>query len=580
MDFPGGANQHPSPLLSNSHIGAGRTAGGGSAEGCPTLTLEQDVLAYDLFLRTFQPFLLPFLFARCHCVNEEAETVLALGAYDLGEPIICSDYDLEDALRRENEACMAREELGLGNKDNEDYELEDPTPPHHPGPAPCMPGPSSLPIPVEPLTCGEKRKQKKCLCERTKRRTATAQSLDSMTPPPPTARILKKASQCMPIQAPFCAQNFRATKPRWTGPTKPLAHPYLAHTNDAEFLKKHLHYVDWRDDKTHVIVDRHSCIIGALISPPGPGEEWDKVVEATTAAMRTARDKMSFPPQAFVHRRATQAGGGFPAEADGFSFGGGRNTVGNIKARSQGNRVAMDELLADLSIVRMATYPIHEPQARTLPFSHAHPALAAFQSFCFPIYADYHCNKQTLRKKNPYLCSAFHRSPFAAVTANLSPVSVSPPHLDGANKTDGMCLVDTLGDFDPDLGRHLVLWDYGLIICFPPGRSTLIPSAVVTHSNTPIQDDEERFSLVQYWPARCSDGSPTVTSLTATALRKFSLWKDVKVMNYTGRSRVELWAEGDVADFSDLTEDEDEDHGEGQGEAKVEERPKKRSRRS
>jgi hypothetical protein len=37
-------------------------------------------------------------------------------------------------------------------------------------------------------------------------------------------------------------------------------------------------------------------------------------------------------------------------------------------------------------------------------------------------------------------------------------------------------------------------------------------------------------------------------------LKKFSRWKDVKVKNYSGRSRVEVWDTGDVADFSDLTD--------------------------
>ncbi|KAJ7673497.1 hypothetical protein B0H14DRAFT_2424000, partial [Mycena olivaceomarginata] len=37
-----------------------------------------------------------------------------------------------------------------------------------------------------------------------------------------------------------------------------------------------------------------------------------------------------------------------------------------------------------------------------------------------------------------------------------------------------------------------------LIIRFPAGCSVLIPSAVVTPSNTPIQAGEERYSIIQY----------------------------------------------------------------------------------
>ncbi|KAJ7803237.1 hypothetical protein B0H14DRAFT_2255360, partial [Mycena olivaceomarginata] len=176
------------------------------------------------------------------------------------------------------------------------------------------------------------------------------------------------------------------------------------------------------------------------------------------------------------HRR-----GNFATEDAGFAFGGGRQTVGNIKRRSQRNAKALDELLTYKSIGRMATYPI-----------------PVFQAACFNIFSDYHQTKQTLLKKNPYLHHTFPRSPFSAVTANLGPASVSPPHADGGNKADGMCFIGALGRFDADQGGHLVCWDYDLIIRFPAGCSALILSAVVTHSNTPIQDNEERYSLIQY----------------------------------------------------------------------------------
>jgi hypothetical protein len=65
------------------------------------------------------------------------------------------------------------------------------------------------------------------------------------------------------------------------------------------------------------------------------------------------REKMSFPPSACSHRR-----GNFPSETDGFAFGGGRQTVGNIKQRSGQNCAALEDLLQDKNIERMATYPI------------------------------------------------------------------------------------------------------------------------------------------------------------------------------------------------------------------------------
>ncbi|KAJ7763261.1 hypothetical protein B0H14DRAFT_2633759 [Mycena olivaceomarginata] len=359
-------------------------------------------------------------------------------------------------------------------------------------------------------------------------------------PPAPSPRLLDKAVQSEPIHITFAADDFRATKPRWTGLIQPLDHPLLAHTHDPEFLKQHMQYADWDGKKTHVILDCKGHIIGVLITPPLPGEEWDAVVQAATDTMRA----------------------GFPTAMHGFVFGGRREEVGNIKASSARNTAAMEELLKDPSLICMATSPI-----------------SLFEALCYPIFTDYHRTKQTLLQQNSSLRRTFARSPFTAVTANLGPVSVSLPHADAGNKADGMCLIGTLGNFDPSQGGHLVCWDYDLIICFPPGCSILIPSAVVTHSNTPIQDGEECFSLIQYsagglfrWVDNGFKSDRTwLASATAkdverreekhwawcaAALKKFSLWKDVKVKNYSGRGRVEVWDAGDITDFSDLMEDE------------------------
>ncbi|KAF7324229.1 hypothetical protein MSAN_02531900 [Mycena sanguinolenta] len=474
-------------------------------------------------------------------------------------PIVCHHYDLELALRWENDARIAREDAGKPDED-EDPEIEDPLVPRH--------TPDTPPVPArEPsvLHGRAKKNQKKRERERTKRKAAARESLASLAAPAPSPRVLEKAAQSVPLKVNFSAKSFRATKQRWTGSSKPMPHPLLAHADDAEFLKAHLQYFDWPGElfsQTHALLDRNGYVIGVLVSPPAPEEEWSSVVEHATNAFRSAREKMSFPAAAFQHRRAS--GEGFPAVAAGFAFGVGRQEVGNIKASSARNAAAMDELLADPSVGRIATSPV-----------------SAMQATCYHIFSDYHEVKQVLLAKNPHLRRTFPRSPFAAVTANLGPVSVSPPHTDGNNKADGLCLISALGSFNPDLGGHLVLWDYNMMVRFPPGCSVLIPSAVVTHSNTPIFAGEERFSLIQYsagalfrWVANGHQSdldwyaSATAEDLIrreearktrcATALKKFSRWKDIKVKNFTGRARVEVWDEGDVADFSDLTDVESE----------------------
>ena len=55
-----------------------------------------------------------------------------------------------------------------------------------------------------------------------------------------------------------------------------------------------------------------------------------------------------------------------------------------------------------------------------------------------------------------------------------------------------------LGSFDPATGGHLVVEELQLVIEFPTGMTALIPSAVVMHSNTDIQEGERWYSFTQY----------------------------------------------------------------------------------
>lgn len=89
-------------------------------------------------------------------------------------------------------------------------------------------------------------------------------------------------------------------------------------------------------------------------------------------------------------------------------------------------------------------------------------------------------------------------SVFACSTINFGPATESFPHTDNNNLAWGWCAVTALGDYDPTLGGHLILWDLKLIIEFPPGATVLIPSAVFAHSNTAIQEGETRYLFTQY----------------------------------------------------------------------------------
>lgn len=94
-------------------------------------------------------------------------------------------------------------------------------------------------------------------------------------------------------------------------------------------------------------------------------------------------------------------------------------------------------------------------------------------------------------------------SAFAASTFNAGEAVATVPHLDCINFGAGWCCVTALGDFNPKVEGHLVLWDWGIVVEFPPASSAFLPSAFVTHSNTAIVSGKTRMSFTQYTGAVC-----------------------------------------------------------------------------
>ncbi|KAJ7300571.1 hypothetical protein DFH08DRAFT_828347 [Mycena albidolilacea] len=149
-----------------------------------------------------------------------------------------------------------------------------------------------------------------------------------------------------------------------------------------------------------------------------------------------------------------------------------QNNVANTKLT--------DELLASEPFLRIAHFT-------NILFAMWAPLLFAFYTVQMGLLAGW----KSMRRNFP-------GSVFAACTFNFGPQTICAPHLDFANLAWGWCAITALGDFDPDLGGHLILWDLRMVIRFPPGSTILIPSALIRHSNVPIRAHEYRSSFVQY----------------------------------------------------------------------------------
>jgi hypothetical protein len=114
------------------------------------------------------------------------------------------------------------------------------------------------------------------------------------------------------------------------------------------------------------------------------------------------------------------------------------------------------------------------------------------------LFAYYSEHLAALFSHHPTLEKNFENSIWPAATFNLGPQTVCVKHRDAANLAYGWCAITALGNFNPARGGHLILWDMKLVVEFPPGATLLIPSSVVLHSNTKVQDGEERMSFTQY----------------------------------------------------------------------------------
>ncbi|KJA21467.1 hypothetical protein HYPSUDRAFT_140647 [Hypholoma sublateritium FD-334 SS-4] len=146
-----------------------------------------------------------------------------------------------------------------------------------------------------------------------------------------------------------------------------------------------------------------------------------------------------------------------------------------------GNAKELDALIRHPSFRRMAGF-----------------ASSTFHTWAPKLHAHYADTLDALIYEHPHLQRNFSNSVFAAVAFNFGPRTCSKKHRDHANLPYGWCAVTALGNYNYTRGGHLVLWELGLVLEFPPGCTILLPSAAIAHSNTPVAAHESRTSFAQF----------------------------------------------------------------------------------
>ncbi|KDR72377.1 hypothetical protein GALMADRAFT_74017 [Galerina marginata CBS 339.88] len=237
------------------------------------------------------------------------------------------------------------------------------------------------------------------------------------------------------------------------------------------------------------ILDSNDLVIGVCAGQPRGDGLWDAVQLDASDRLEEARGLLHFQKKELKHRR-----GAFPALAVGISHGGGQ-THPRVLAQDEKNKSTLNRLMEENTFHRISGFA-------TGAFARWAPRLYRYQYDCLSKII---AHDETLRKTNKHpapqekeLLRNWPRTPWAATSLNFGRRTVCYKHADFGNLAFGWCAITALGEYDYKKGGHLILWDLGLIIEFPPGSTILIPSSAIHHSNVRIQSDERRYSFTQY----------------------------------------------------------------------------------
>ncbi|KAI0795175.1 hypothetical protein BC629DRAFT_1286708, partial [Irpex lacteus] len=221
------------------------------------------------------------------------------------------------------------------------------------------------------------------------------------------------------------------------------------------------------------LVDSAGRVIGVFVGPPTGDPTWPAVMKGVEAALAEAKRTLRFSKK--QDRRGT-----FKTIAAGLSYGGGQTRPG-VLHHSKHNQQVLQRLLDNKAVTRVMGYQE-----------------ALFRWYFPKVCHEYYENMKALLAHYPEFKPLKENSAFAATTFNFGPRVVTYEHTDSGNKANGICPIFCTGDFDADVGGHLILRQLKLLVRFPPGSVALIPSATLMHGNVSVQPGERRQSMTQY----------------------------------------------------------------------------------
>ncbi|KAI5895152.1 uncharacterized protein SCHCODRAFT_02598331 [Schizophyllum commune H4-8] len=308
--------------------------------------------------------------------------------------------------------------------------------------------------------------------------------------------------------------------------------------------------VPWNGRKPVPLLANGRLVFGCMPGRPDDSPGWDEDMKDWAKTIHETLPHLTLTSAQKEHRR-----GSFPATAHGHSYGGGQQQPMTISEHPK-NAPHFRRIME------------HPGAIRSSGFNNG-----ATKGWAPKLHTYLRDNRRILRSRLPHLRHNFRSSVWAATTVNYGPRTATYPHKDYANLPWGWCPITALGNYDPKRGGHLVLWELGLVIEFPPRSTIIIPSGLLTHSNVSVGPNETRFSVTQYtagaiirWvdqqfqtkeaflaglsPERRAEEAAKDKTRYLRGLAMFSTLDELQARHE---------AKGDADEDSDLTELEDED---------------------
>jgi hypothetical protein len=122
------------------------------------------------------------------------------------------------------------------------------------------------------------------------------------------------------------------------------------------------------------------------------------------------------------------------------------------------------------------------------------------QTYCTAAFLSLQAQKNNFLAYDPLALYPSKASVFSAATFQFGGPRghTSVPGIPDRSDTGTWSILTALGTYAPFRGGHVIFWDLGLVITFPPGSSILVPAGLVRYSFVKVREHEHRYSLLQW----------------------------------------------------------------------------------